>query len=74
MKISYDSFWKTIKDKGLNQFILINKMGVRSSLIHKLRHDLDIRVSTLSDLCELLQCKIEDIVELKEEQFLSIKL
>jgi DNA-binding Xre family transcriptional regulator len=67
MKISYDPFWKTIKDKGLNQYILINKMGVRSSLIHKLRHDLDICVSTLSDLCELLQCKIEDIVELKEE-------
>ena len=67
MKISYDPFWKTIKDKGLNQYILINKMGVRSSLIHKLRHDLDIRVSTLPDLCELLQCKIEDIVELKEE-------
>lgn len=67
MKISYDPFWKTIKDKGLNQYILINKMGVRSSLIHELRHDLDIRVSTLSDLCELLECKIEDIVELKEE-------
>ena len=67
MKISYDPFWKTIKDKGLNQYILINKMGVRSSLIHKLRHDLDSRVSTLSDLCELLHCKIEDIVELKDE-------
>ena len=40
MKISYDPFWKTIKDKGLNQYILINKMGVRSSLIHKLRHEL----------------------------------
>lgn len=67
MKISYDPFWQTIKDKGLNQYILINKMGVRSSLIYKLRHNLDIRVSTLTDLCELLDCKIEDIVGLKEE-------
>ena len=62
MKISYDPFWKTIKDKGLNQYILINKMGVRSSLIHKLRHDLDIRVSTLSDLCELLHVKLRTLL------------
>ena len=26
MKISYDPFWRTIKNKGLNQYILINKM------------------------------------------------
>ena len=31
MKISYDPFWKTIKDKGLNQYILINKMGVKAT-------------------------------------------
>ena len=56
-------FGKQLKTKDLINIY----SSIRSSLIHKLRHDLDIRVSTLSDLCELLQCKIEDIVELKEE-------
>ena len=46
MKISYAPFWKTLKQKGLNQYVLINKMGVRNSLVHKLRHDLDIRLTT----------------------------
>ena len=68
MKISYDPFWRTIEEKGLNQYILINKMGVRNSLIHKLRHNMDIRLSTLADLCEKLNCKVEDIVEVVEEQ------
>lgn len=54
MKISYAPFWKTLKQKGLNQYVLINKMGVRNSLVHKLRHDLDIRLTTLADLCEKL--------------------
>ncbi|KXU51576.1 MAG: helix-turn-helix domain-containing protein [Coprobacillus cateniformis] len=68
MKISYDPFWRTIEEKGLNQYILINKMGVRNSLIHKLRHNMDIRLSTLADLCEKLNCKVEDIVEVVEEK------
>ena len=68
MKISYDPFWRTIEEKVLNQYILINKMGVRNSLIHKLRHNMDIRLSTLADLCEKLNCKVEDIVEVVEEK------
>ena len=68
MKISYDPFWRTIEEKGLNQYILTNKMGVRNSLIHKLRHNMDIRLSTLADLCEKLNCKVEDIVEVVEEK------
>lgn len=68
MKISYDPFWRTIEEKGLNQYILINKMGVRNSLIHKLRHNMDIRLSTLADLCEKLNCKVEDIIEVVEEK------
>lgn len=43
-------------------------MGVRNSLIHKLRHNMDIRLSTLADLCEKLNCKVEDIVEVVEEK------
>lgn len=67
MKISYEPFWKTLKKKGLNQYILINKMGVRNSLVHKFRHNLDVRLTTLADLCEKLDCRIEDIVEFIEE-------
>ncbi len=62
MKISYDPFWKTIKDKGLNQYILINKMGVRSSLIHKLRHDLDIRVSTYQIYVNYFNVKLRTLL------------
>lgn len=68
MRISYAPFWRTIKKKGLSQYVLINQMGVRNSLMHKLRHDLDIRLTTVVDLCEKLDCDIGDIVELVPEK------
>lgn len=68
MKISYAPFWKTIKKKGLSQYVLIYKMGIRNSLMHKLRHNLDIRLTTVADLCEKLDCNIDDIVELVPEK------
>ena len=69
MKISYQRFWKLLEEKNLNQYILIYKMGVSSSLINRMRHDRDTRLTTMMDLCELLDCQLSDIVEfVKEEQ------
>lgn len=68
MKISYQRFWDLLKEKGLNQYILINKLGVRSSLLYRLRHNMDSRLSTLMDLCELLDCELNDIVEFVQEK------
>lgn len=69
MKISYQRFWRLLEEKDLNQYILIYKMGVSSSLINRMRHDRDTRLTTMMDLCELLDCQLSDIVEfVKEEQ------
>ena len=68
MKISYQRFWDLLKEKGLNQYILINKFGVRSSLLYRLRHNMDLRLSTLMDLCEMLDCELNDIVEFVKEK------
>ncbi|MFR7590539.1 MAG: helix-turn-helix domain-containing protein [Longibaculum sp.] len=68
MKISYAPFWKTLQEKGLSQYVLINKMGVRTSLLHKLRHNLDVRLSTLADLCDILDCQIDDVVVFIEDK------
>lgn len=68
MHISYQPFWNTLKKKGLNQYILINQFDVRSSLLHKLRHNQDVRLTTLLDLCELLDCSLNDIVEFEKDE------
>lgn len=67
MKISYAPFWETLQKKGISQYTLIHQMNVRTSLLDKLRHDSDIRLSTLGDLCEILDCRVEDIVKMVPE-------
>ena len=66
--ISYDPFWKTLKKKELTGYRLNKSYGVSRSLLDKLKHNKDIRLSTLSDLCRILDCKVTDIVEIINEK------
>ncbi|MEG0366994.1 MAG: helix-turn-helix domain-containing protein [Coprobacillus sp.] len=66
--ISYQPFWETLKKKQMTGYRLNKSYGVSRSLIDKLKHNKDIRLSTLSDLCQILDCQIEDIVEITNEE------
>ncbi len=65
--ISYKPLFKTMKAKGISQYNLINDHGISASLLDKFRHGKNVNVSTLADLCKILDCKIEDIVEIEKE-------
>lgn len=60
--ITFEPFYKTLKNKGITTYILINKYNVSRSLIDRLRHNKPISTVTLNDLCEILECKVDDII------------
>lgn len=60
--ISYEPFYKTIKEKGVSTYKLINTYGLSRSLIDRLKHNKPISTVTLNDLCTILDCKVEDIL------------
>lgn len=62
--ISYEPFFKTLKDRGMTQYDLIYKHNVRNSLLDKLRTNKNITIFTLESLCEILNCEIQDIVKI----------
>ena len=66
--ISFDPFWDTLKAKGISTYALINKHGISSSLIHRLRHDLPINTVTINDLCIILNCDVCDIIKFISEE------
>ena len=66
--ISYDPFYKTIKEKGITTYKLVNTYGLSRSLLDRLRHNRPISTVTLNDLCRICQCKVEDILEYVEEE------
>jgi len=68
MMISYEPFYKTLKEKGFSTYKLINDYGISRSLLDRLRHNRPISTVTLNDLCNILHCKVEDILLFIEDK------
>ena len=60
--ISYEPFYKTLKEKNISTYKLINVYGISRSLLDRLKHNKPISTVTLNDLCTFLDCKVEDIL------------
>lgn len=65
--VDYGPFWATIKKKGISQYDLIN-MGVERRLLDRLRHNRNITVLTLENLCRILDCTPNDVIAFRENE------
>jgi len=65
--ISYEPLWKTLEQKNITQYFLIKEYGFSTGTLDALRKNKSITLNTLHDICEMLDCKITDVVEFKKE-------
>ena len=65
--ISFKPFYNTLKEKNISTYKLITQYGISRSLLDRLKHDKPISTVTLNDLCNILHCKVEDIIEFTED-------
>ena len=65
--ITYDPFYATLKERGLSTYKLIQQYGVSRSLLDRLKHNKPISTVTLNDLCTILHCRVQDVVQFMEE-------
>lgn len=61
--ISYAPLYKTLKEKNVSTYKLINKYNISRSLLDRLKHNKPISTVTLNDLCTILNCTVSDILE-----------
>ncbi len=61
--IVFDKLWITMKNKGVSTYWLREKCGIDRKTIRRLRANENIETKTLSKLCSILECKLEDIAE-----------
>ena len=66
--ISYDPFYKTLQKRNMSTYRLINEYGVSRSLLDRLKHNRPISTVTLNDLCNILHCRVEDILFFEEDK------
>lgn len=65
--ISYEPLFKTLKAKNITTYTLIYKYGISSATINRIKNGGGITTTKLNDLCKILDCKIEDIIEYIKE-------
>ena len=59
--ITYEPFWETIRTSKESTYTLIKNHNISSATIDKLRKNKPLTTTTLNDLCQIFNCKLEEI-------------
>ena len=60
--IFYDPLWDTMKRKGISTYALIKDYSFSKGTLDALKHNRNISMRTLNDICNILSCKVEDVI------------
>ncbi len=61
--IVYTPFWATLEKSGESTYTLIHKHHISSATIDRIRHNKGISTLKVNDLCRILHCRVEDILQ-----------
>ena len=67
MSVSYNRLWKLMIDKRISKTELTHMAGISTNAMDKLGRDEDVRMAVLEKICSALNCKIEEIVEIQND-------
>ena len=60
--ISYEPLRNTMRRKGITTYALIKDYSFSRGTLDSLKHNRNISTATLNDLCNILSCKVEDVL------------
>lgn len=66
--VKYDRLWETMRKKNITQYRLIKYYGVSAGQIGRLKQNMYVSTHTLEMLCSILECPVEDVVEIIPEK------
>ena len=67
MKISYSRLWKLLIDKKMNKTDLKTVAGISNSTLAKMGRDETVSMEVIERICDALNCRVEDVVEIIPE-------
>lgn len=65
--VSYDRLWETMEKRKISQYRLIKEFGLSSGQMSRLKKNTYVSTHTLETLCRILDCRIEDVMEVSFE-------
>ena len=67
MSVCYNKLWKLLIDRKMNKTDLRIAAGITTTALAKLGRDENVNTEVLAKICQTLDCKIEDIMELVQK-------
>ena len=61
--ISYAPLWETMKKRGITTYTLIKDYSFSRGTLDSLKQNRNITRATLNDLCEILSCQVQDVIQ-----------
>ncbi len=61
--IVYTPLWATMRRKGITTYVLIRDYSFSRGTLDSLKHNRNISTATLNDLCKILSCSVEDVLQ-----------
>ena len=68
MAVCYNKLWKILIDRGMSKTELIKAEKISTNAMAKLGKNEDVRVEVLVKICGVLNCSIDDILDIIPEQ------
>lgn len=66
--MNYNKLWKLLIDKKMMKKDLIEKAGISTNAMAKMGKGGDVSTNVLRKICYVLDCEIEDIVEISDNK------
>lgn len=66
--IVYTPFWETLKKRGITAYELREKHNVNPNTLTRMRANKYLSMRTIDELCEILDCRIEEIAEYQRKE------
>ena len=68
MAYSYNRLWRLMIDKSINKTALRQQAGITSNAMAKMGKNQPVNMEVLAKICHVLDCGIEDVVEIIDDQ------
>ena len=68
MAVCYNKLWKILIDRDMSKTELIKAAKISTNAMVKLGKNEDVRVEVLVKICGVLNCSIDDILDIIPEQ------
>ena len=66
MIFDYNKLWKLMIDKNINKTELCKKSKISTNAMAKMGRNESVPLETLAKICNVLECNLNDIVEIKK--------